>query len=80
MKPNPTVENVQAGVAAFEASGADAIVAVGGGSSMDTAKAIGVIAENPEFSDVVSLEGVASPRTTPPSPSPCPPPPAPPPR
>ncbi len=59
MKPNPTVENVQAGVAAFEASGADAIVAVGGGSSMDTAKAIGVIAENPEFSDVVSLEGVA---------------------
>ena len=59
VKPNPTVENVQAGVAAFEASGADAIVAVGGGSSMDTAKAIGVIAENPEFSDVVSLEGVA---------------------
>ncbi len=60
IKPNPTIENVQTGVAAFQASGADCIVAIGGGSSMDTAKAIGIIAENPEFSDVRSLEGVAS--------------------
>ena len=59
IKPNPTIENVQAGVRAFKASGADCIVAVGGGSAMDTAKAIGIIAENPEFEDVVSLEGVA---------------------
>ena len=59
IKPNPTIENVQTGVAAFQASGADCIVAIGGGSSMDTAKAIGIIAENPEFSDVRSLEGVA---------------------
>ena len=59
IKANPTVENVQAGVAAFKASGADCIVAIGGGSSMDTAKAIGIIITNPEFSDVVSLEGVA---------------------
>lgn len=59
VKPNPTIENVQAGVSAFKASGADAIVAVGGGSAMDTAKAIGIIITNPEFSDVVSLEGVA---------------------
>lgn len=59
IKPNPTVENVKSGVAAFKASGADCIVAVGGGSSMDTAKAIGIIIENPEFEDVVSLEGVA---------------------
>ena len=58
-KPNPTVENVQNGVAAFKASGADCIVAIGGGSSIDTAKAIGIIIANPEFSDVVSLEGVA---------------------
>ena len=59
IKPNPTVENVQTGVAGFKASGADCIIAIGGGSSMDTAKAIGIIIENPEFEDVVSLEGVA---------------------
>ncbi len=59
IKPNPTIQNVQDGVAAFKESGADVIVAVGGGSAMDTAKAIGIIAENPEFADVVSLEGVA---------------------
>lgn len=59
IKPNPTIENVQTGVAAFKASGADCIVAIGGGSSMDTAKAIGIIIKNPEFSDVRSLEGVA---------------------
>ncbi len=59
IKPNPTIENVQAGVEAFKSSGADCIVAIGGGSSMDTAKAIGIIIENPEFSDVRSLEGVA---------------------
>lgn len=59
IKPNPTIENVQTGVAAFKASGADYLVAVGGGSSMDTAKAIGIIIANPEFADVRSLEGVA---------------------
>ncbi|MBQ6022190.1 MAG: lactaldehyde reductase [Clostridia bacterium] len=59
IKPNPTVENVTDGVAAFKACGADAIIAIGGGSSMDTAKAIGVIITNPEFGDVRSLEGVA---------------------
>lgn len=59
IKPNPTIENVQTGVAAFKASGADCIIAIGGGSSMDTAKAIGIIIKNPEFEDVVSLEGVA---------------------
>lgn len=59
VKPNPTIENVQAGVAAYQASGADCIVALGGGSAMDTAKAIGIIANNPEFADVRSLEGVA---------------------
>lgn len=59
LKPNPTVKNVQAGVEAFRRSGADAIVAVGGGSAMDTAKAVGVIAANPAFGDVVSLEGAA---------------------
>ena len=59
IKPNPTVENVQTGVAAFKASAADYIVAIGGGSSMDTAKAIGIIIANPAFEDVVSLEGVA---------------------
>lgn len=59
IKPNPTIENVQTGVEAFKASGADCIVAIGGGSSMDTAKAIGIIIENPEFADVVGLEGVA---------------------
>ncbi len=59
IKPNPTIENVQTGVEAFKASGADYIIAIGGGSSMDTAKAIGIIITNPEFADVVSLEGVA---------------------
>ncbi len=59
IKPNPTIENVQTGVAAFQASGADCIIAIGGGSSMDTAKAIGIIIKNPEFADVRSLEGVA---------------------
>ncbi|WP_167958255.1 lactaldehyde reductase [Anaerosporobacter faecicola] len=59
IKPNPTIENVQTGVAAFKASGADYIIAIGGGSSMDTAKAIGIIIKNPEFEDVRSLEGVA---------------------
>ncbi len=59
IKPNPTIENVQTGVAAFKASGADYIVAIGGGSSMDTAKAVGIISTNPDFADVVSLEGVA---------------------
>ena len=59
IKPNPTIENVQTGVKAFKDSGADYIIAIGGGSSMDTAKAIGIIINNPEFSDVISLEGVA---------------------
>lgn len=59
IKPNPTVSNVKAGVKAFAESGADFILAIGGGSSIDTAKAIGIITNNPEFSDVVSLEGVA---------------------
>ena len=59
IKPNPTLENVQTGVAAYKKSGADYLVAIGGGSSMDTAKAIGIIINNPDFEDVVSLEGVA---------------------
>ena len=59
IKPNPTIQNVQSGVEAFKASAADCIVAIGGGSSMDTAKAIGIIIKNPEFADVRSLEGVA---------------------
>ena len=59
IKPNPTIENVQTGVEAFKKSGADYIIAIGGGSSMDTAKAIGIIIKNPEFADVRSLEGVA---------------------
>ena len=59
IKANPTIENVLAGVEAFKQSGADSIVAIGGGSAMDTAKAIGIIIENPEFADVRSLEGVA---------------------
>ena len=59
LKPNPTVKNVQAGVEAFRRSGADAIVAIGGGSAMDTAKAVGIIVANPAFGDVVSLEGMA---------------------
>ena len=59
IKPNPTIENVQTGVAAFKKSDADYLVAIGGGSSMDTCKAIGIIIANPEFEDVRSLEGVA---------------------
>jgi lactaldehyde reductase len=59
VKPNPTVSNVNAGLAAFKASGADFLIAIGGGSSIDTSKAIGIIANNPEFADVVSLEGCA---------------------
>lgn len=59
IKPNPTIENVQSGVAAFKESGADYIIAVGGGSSIDTAKAIAVIVANPEYADVRSLEGAA---------------------
>ena len=59
IKANPTIENVQTGVAAFKASQADYIIAIGGGSSMDTAKAVGIIIANPEFADVRSLEGVA---------------------
>lgn len=60
IKPNPTIQNVQHGVKAFKESGADYIIAIGGGSSMDTSKAIGIIIANPEFEDVRSLEGVAS--------------------
>ena len=59
IKANPTIENVLAGVEAFKAAGADYIIAIGGGSPMDTAKAIGIIITNPEFADVRSLEGVA---------------------
>lgn len=59
VKPNPTIENVQHGVEAFKSSGADCMITIGGGSSMDTGKAIGIIINNPEFADVRSLEGVA---------------------
>ncbi len=59
IKPNPTIANVQCGVEAFKAAQADCIIAIGGGSSMDTSKAIGIIINNPEFADVRSLEGVA---------------------
>ena len=59
IKANPTIENVQTGVQAFKDAGADVIVAIGGGSAMDTSKAIGIIINNPEFADVRSLEGVA---------------------
>ena len=59
IKANPTIENVQNGVAAFKAAEADYIIAIGGGSSMDTAKAVGIIITNPEYADVCSLEGVA---------------------
>ena len=55
IKPNPTIENVQTGVAAFKASGADCIIAIGGGSSMDTAKAIGIIIKNPDFADEINI-------------------------
>ena len=60
VKPNPTVKNLKNGIAAFKAAGADFIVAIGGGSSMDTSKAVGIIINNPEFADVTSLEGVAN--------------------
>ena len=60
IQPNPTIENVQGGVAAFKKSGADYIIAIGGGSSMDTSKAIGIIITNPEFEDVRSLEGLSA--------------------
>ena len=60
VKPNPTVKNAKNGIAAFKAAGADFIVAIGGGSSMDTSKAVGIIINNPEFADVTSLEGVAN--------------------
>lgn len=59
VKPNPTVTNVKDGIAAFKAAEADFIIAIGGGSSMDTAKAVGIVVKNPEFSDIVSLEGCA---------------------
>ena len=59
IKPNPTIENVKAGVEAYKACGADYMITIGGGSSMDTGKAIGIIINNPEFADVRSLEGVA---------------------
>ena len=59
IKPNPTIENVKSGVAAYKASGADYMITIGGGSSMDTGKAIGIIINNPEFADLRSLEGVA---------------------
>ena len=59
IKPNPTIENVQSGVKAFKDAGADYLIAIGGGSSMDTAKGIGIIITNPDFADVRSLEGVA---------------------
>ena len=62
IKPNPTIENVVNGVAAFQAAGADYLIAIGGGSPMDTSKAIGIIINNPEFADVRSLEGVADTR------------------
>ena len=59
IKPNPTIENVQKGVEAYNASGADFMITIGGGSSMDTGKGIGIIVNNPEYADVRSLEGVA---------------------
>ena len=59
IKPNPTIENVQSGVAAFKAAEADYIIAIGGESSMDTAKGVGIVIANPDFADIRSLEGVA---------------------
>lgn len=60
VKPNPTVSNVKAGLEAFAKSGADLLIAIGGGSAIDTAKAIGIVTNNPEFADIVSLEGGCS--------------------
>lgn len=60
VKANPTIKNVQDGVAAFKAAGADYLIAIGGGSAMDTAKGVGIIIANPEFADVVSLEGAVA--------------------
>lgn len=60
IKPNPTIENVQTGVETYKASGADYMIAIGGGSSMDTAKALGIVVNNPEFGDIRSLEGAAA--------------------
>ena len=60
VKANPTIQNVQNGVAAFKAAGADYLIAIGGGSAMDTAKGIGIISANPEYADVVSLEGAVA--------------------
>ena len=59
VKPNPTVSNVQHGIEAYEAAGADFIIAIGGGSAIDTAKGIGIVVNNPEFADITSLEGCA---------------------
>ena len=59
IKPNPTIENVQTGVEAFKKAGTDYLIAIGGGSSMDTAKAIGIVINNSEFADIRSLEGMA---------------------
>ena len=59
VKPNPTIANVNAGIKAYKASGADFIIAIGGGSAIDTAKAVGIVINNPEFADIVSLEGCA---------------------
>lgn len=59
VKPNPTITNVNAGIKAYKASGADFIIAIGGGSAIDTAKAVGIVINNPEFADIVSLEGCA---------------------
>ena len=75
IKPNPTIENVLSGVEAYKACGADCIVTIGGGSSMDTAKAVGIIINNPELLTSVPLRALRRPRTRPSSPSPCPPPP-----
>ena len=65
IKPNPTIENVQNGVKAYQDAGADSIITIGGGSSMDTAKAIGIIITNPEFADVLLWKGLPQPRTMP---------------
>ena len=63
VKPNPTVSNVKAGIESFKKAGADFIIAIGGGSAMDTAKGIGIVINNPEFDDIVSLEGCAPTKT-----------------